>query len=719
MTTTIQDILTAIRAYAPDADVRPVWDAYLLAAHAHEGQTRKSGEAYLHHPLEVAHILTDLRMDVDTVATGLLHDVLEDHPITKDELAAKVGPVIAGLVDGVTKIGKLTFRSREEHQAENFRKMMIAMSRDLRVILVKLADRLHNMRTLDGHGADKRVQIARETIEVFAPIANRLGLSPIKTELEDLSLAQIEPEAFGRIASFLAETQADREAYVARVCRTLEDELVRRGVQATVSGRAKSITSIHRKVGRSGTDAIDLPDLLAFRVLVPTKADCYTAIGHVHEQHAPVPGRFKDYVARPKPNGYQSLHTTVIGPEGRRIEVQVRTPEMHRVAEDGVAAHWKYKEGHLALPPEEIVAVARIREAFENAQDATDASDFMEMVKVAFYADEVFVFTPAGEVKSFPKGATPIDFAYAVHSRIGETCTGARVNGRLVPLDHVLRSGETVEIVTSPHQKPRRDWLDIARTPSAIAKIRRYLRLAEEESAQRVGQELLDTELARVGWTLERARTEGRLDPYLKKRGLKTLPPLHVELARGHLTVSDVAQAILPEGAWYGKQEEARRTRLASLFTRFARRSHSPVRISGEDGLLVQYAKCCHPLPGDPVVGFITRGRGITVHRDTCVELERLEEDRRIQVEWDDRHEARHSATVTVYCHNKPGMLSKITGVCEAAQVNIEKADAKGTQGPIGVVTLQLAVRNRDELARVVANLVRIPEVQHVERGVG
>lgn len=721
--TTIQTLIDAIRGYAPDAEIGTVVTAYLLAARAHEGQTRNSGEPYVQHPLEVARILTELRMDVDTVATGLLHDVLEDNPISKSELAAKVGTVIAELVDGVTKIGKLTFKSKEEHQAENFRKMMLAMSRDLRVILVKLADRLHNMRTLEGHRPDKRARIAQETMEVYAPIANRLGLSQIKTELEDLSFRYMEPEAHDRILAYLERTEADREAYIGRVCEDLQQELARRGVQGLVSGRAKSIFSIARKLEKAGQqasgDVAEVQDLLAFRIIVPSSEDCYTMLGYLHARFAPVPGRIKDYIARPKPNGYQSLHTTVVGPEGRRIEIQVRTSDMQRVAEDGIAAHWQYKEGHLALAPEDIVAIARIREAFETAGEASDAADFMESVKVAFYADEVFVFTPAGEVKSFPVGATPIDFAYAVHSNVGDTCTGAKVNGRIVPLDYKLQSGETVEILTNPQQRPRRDWLEIARTSSAISKIRRYLRKQEEESAHRVGQGILETELQRVGSTIEKARAEGRLDAYLKRRQLKNLEPLYLELAHGHLSVSDAAAAILPEGAWFSKQEEARRNRISGLFTRLVRKSQSPVRISGEDGLLVQYAKCCNPLPGEQVVGYITRGRGITVHRASCDQLASLEDDRRIPVEWDTAHEARHSAMVTVYCDNRPGMLSKITGVCEMAQVNIERAEAKGTQGPIGMVTLQLAVRDREQLQRVLANLAKIPEVQHVERSGG
>ncbi len=717
---TIQHIIDKIRGYAPDAEVGTVYGAYLLAAQAHDGQKRKSGEDYVQHPLAVAEILADLKMDVDTVATGLLHDVLEDHPMTKAELTAAVGPVITELVDGVTKIGKLTFRSSEEAQAENFRKMMLAMSRDVRVILVKLADRIHNMRTLDGHdNADKQAKISRETMDVYAPIANRLGLSAVKTELEDLSFRYLDPPAFDRILTWLDHTAIDREAYIERVCDLLRAELRHRKMEGNVSGRAKSITSIWRKQVKQHLDVGEVPDLLAFRVLVEREEDCYVLLGYLHAKFAPVPGRIKDYIARPKPNGYQSLHTTVVGPQGRSVEIQVRTHEMHRIAENGIAAHWKYKEGHLALSAEDVLNVSHIREAFENAHESADATDFMAAVKIAFYADEVFVFTPAGEVKGFPRGATPIDFAYAVHSGVGDTCVGAKVNGRIVSLDHELQSGEAVEILTHPQQRPRRDWLEIAKTPSAIAKIRRYLRKQEEDSAERVGQGILETELERVNSSLEKVRSEGRLEAYLKRRNAKDLTPIYVELARGHQSVSDVAAAILPEGAWFSRQDEARQSRLTGLLTRMVRRSRSPVRISGEDGLLVQYAKCCNPLPGEEVVGFITRGRGISVHKPDCAQLTKLDEDRRIPVEWDHASDTRHSASVVVYCDNKPGILSKITKVVEQARLNIERVEAQGNQGPLGVVKLQVAVRDRSELARLVSNLQRIPEVQHVERSAG
>ncbi|HMV67129.1 MAG TPA: bifunctional (p)ppGpp synthetase/guanosine-3',5'-bis(diphosphate) 3'-pyrophosphohydrolase [Myxococcota bacterium] len=716
----VSDIVDGIRKYAPDADLAPVLQGYVLAARAHEGQTRKSGEPYITHPLEVAKILVDMRMDVDTVATALLHDALEDNPLTKEEMTAQVGPVITELVDGVTKIGKLKYRSKEELQAENFRKMILAMSRDLRVILVKLADRLHNMRTLAGHQVEKRQRISRETLDVYAPIANRLGITHIKTELEDLCVQNLDPERWQEIEAFLLETQADRDAYIRKVTARLQEELSRASVAGKVSGRAKARSSIYQKMRVKGLDVHDVPDLLAFRVLVPDIASCYLTLGLVHSLFEPVPERIKDYIARPKPNGYQSLHTTVIGPEGRRIEVQIRTDDMHQIAERGIAAHWKYKEGHLALRPEDVVELSHIRDLIDQANDVETATDFMESVKAAFYADEVFVFTPAGEVKQLPLGATPLDFAFAIHSDVGAHCVGAKVDGRIVPLGYTLRTGEKVEILTRPDQRPRRDWLEIARTSRAISKIRRFLRQEEEDGAVALGRGLLDAELHRFEWTLDKAGSEGRLDAYLKERGHRNVNGLLAELARGHQAVGDVAKAILPEGLWYSRQEEARRNRLGTLINRLrgGRTSRSPVRITGEDNVLVQYARCCNPLPGEPVVGFITRGRGISVHRADCKALEQLEEDRRVQVEWDETHRTRHSNRLNIHCIDRPGILASITKICETAGVNIESAEAR-TMPDGGLITLQLAVTDLAELTKVIRAIERIPGVVGVERVTG
>lgn len=715
----VSDILEAIRTYSPDANLQPVMTAYLLAARAHAGQTRKSGEPYLSHPMAVAMILTEMRMDVDTIATALLHDALEDNPITKEEMADEIGPVITNLVDGVTKIGKLKFRSREELAAENFRKMMMAMSQDLRVILVKLADRLHNMSTLEFHKPEKRVTIATETMEIFVPIANRLGLESIKARLEDYCFKALEPEVYEEIQTFLAKTQSNREEYTARVVGILEEDFERTGVTCRVYGRAKHIKSIHRKMQAQGLELHEVADLIAFRVIVEDVASCYAALGFVHASFPPVPNRIKDYIARPKPNGYQSIHTTVFGPEERRIEVQIRTEDMNRFAEEGIAAHWRYKEGHLALTPEDVLKISKIRDLFENAKDSEDASDFMQDVKSEFYADEVFCFTPQGDVKRFPMGATALDFAYAIHTDVGNSCTGARVHARMVPLRYELQSGDVVEIITSPNQQPNRDWLQIAKTGRAIQKIRRHLRLLEREQGVRLGRDMLEAELKRVGWNLAKVRLEGLLKATLKKRGHKEVEALYLDVARGQIGLAGAVRDLLPDGVYESKQEASQKGALQSLFNRFRQRSESPVLISGEDGMLVAYAKCCAPLPGEAVIGFITRGRGITIHRNTCDQLRGMDPERRIAVEWAGNNDARHSGEIEIYCDDRPGMLANISKVCEKAKVNIQRIGSSGLPDNKAVLTLQLAVRDVGELSRLIRFIEQIKGVDSVHRIAG
>ena len=713
--TTISDILETIRSYSPDADLQPVMSAYLMSAKAHAGQTRKTGEAYLTHPLAVAQILADMHMDTDTIATALLHDALEDNPMTRAEMEAQIGAEITALVDGVTKIGKLKFRSTEELAAENFRKMMLAMSQDLRVILVKLADRTHNLRTIDGHRPEKRKAIARETMEIFVPIAHRLGLSRMRSELEDTCFRAIEPEAWEEIDEYLLATHDDREAYIAEVVAALHDRLAADGVQSNVTGRAKHRWSIYQKMQDQGLAVDEVHDLIAFRVIVDDVAQCYAALGLVHSYFPPVPGRIKDYIARPKANGYQSLHTTVVGPRGRRMEVQFRTQEMHNVNEQGIAAHWRYKEGRLALSRDDVAKISRIRDLFEHAHEAETASDFMEALKFEFDADEVFVFTPAGDIRSFPRGATALDFAYTVHTEVGNTCSGAKINGRMVPLRYKLKSGDSVEILTHPGQKPNRGWLDIAKTGRAIQKIRRYLREEERETGVRLGRELIEAELKRLGSSLARVKADGALKKVLTDNELDSADALYLDLARGRLAIPDIAKALLPEGAWKSKQEQ-QSSLVSSVFGRWTRRAESPVLISGEDGVLVSFAQCCHPLPGENVTGFITRGRGITVHRTDCDELKRADPDRTISVEWDRDNKSRHTSELRIVCADRPGMLADISKVCEQAHVNISRAEARSIDDERAICTLVLSVYDVEEMVALSANLKKVRGVESVHR---
>jgi len=713
--TTISDIVEKIRTYSPDADFSTVMSAYLMAAKAHAGQTRKSGEAYLTHPLDVAMILAELRMDTETIATALLHDALEDNPITKAEMEAQIGPEITALVDGVTKIGKLRFRSKDELAAENFRKMMLAMSRDLRVILVKLADRTHNMRTIEHHAPAKREQIARETLDIFVPIANRLGLTRIKNELEDSCFLAMHPEEYYEIEDYLAQTQANRAVYIASTVREINQRLAADGVQAEVSGRAKHAASIFRKMQDQHLKVSEVHDIIAFRVIVPDLGCCYASLGLIHSYYPPIPDRIKDYIARPKPNGYQSLHTTVIGPGGRRMEVQIRTPEMHQINEEGVAAHWRYKEGRLALSREDVAKISRIRDVFEHATEIEDASEFMEALKCEFYADEVFVFTPAGDIRTFPAGASALDFAYAVHTEVGNRCVGAKVNGRMVPLRYELKSGDTVEILTSPTQKPNRGWLEIAKTGRAIQKIRRVLREEERDLGVRLGRDLLDAELKRLSTTLAKVRAEGALNRMLQARSVAEADDLFLDLARGRVTVAEIAKDLLPDGQWRPKHESPANP-LSAVFGRWGRRAESPVLIGEEDGVLVHFARCCAPLPGEPISGFITRGRGITVHRADCGELQRLDEDRRVAVQWDASQRHRHHSEVEIICADRPGLLADISKVCEQANVNISRAEARSIDTERAVCTLVLSVRDVDEMNTLSTNLRKVRGVESVQR---
>lgn len=716
--TTIQEILDTLREYSPDADVQPVMRAYLLAAKAHAGQIRKSGEPYLTHPLAVAMILAKMRMDVETIATALLHDTLEDNPLGVTDLEREMGPTVVSLVEGVTKIGKLRFRSSEELQAENFRKMMIAMGKDLRVILVKLADRLHNMQTLEGHGNPEKMRaVAQETWDIYVPIANRLGLTTIKGELEDRCFAVLEPEADVEINQFLDATQADRDRYTERVVGALAHELTSQGLRCEVFGRAKHAASIHRKMREQGLKVHEVPDLLAFRVIVDDVGSCYHALGLVHASFPPVPDRIKDYIARPKANGYQSLHTTVIGPEGRRVEVQIRTRDMHRVAEDGIAAHWRYKEGHLALSPDDVAKISKIRDVFETARDSDSAAEFMASVKSAFYADEVFVFTPNGDVKQLALGATALDFAYAVHTDVGNHTVGVKVNGKMVPLRHTLRSGDTVEVLTRADAKPTRDWEDIAKTSRAISKIKRFLRDEEREVGIRLGKEMLEAELRKIQYSVAKLEAEPKLPELLNTRGLKTNDDLYLQVGLGHVVISQVLREVLPDEA-LARREQANST-FGTLLNRLRPRTESPVLIQGEDGVLVAFAKCCAPLPGEPVAGYVTRGRGISVHKAACETYRGLDPERKLAVEWDPASLTKHTGEIQVVCADRPGMLSNITKIVEQAKININKAEARSMPDGHAMCRFELALRDVGELNRLIKNIEKVAGVESVARILG
>jgi GTP diphosphokinase / guanosine-3',5'-bis(diphosphate) 3'-diphosphatase len=711
----LEHILETIQGYAPDADVDVVMRAYLYAARAHDGQTRKSGEPYLMHPMAVAGILASWHMDVDTIATGFLHDTMEDCLASHEELAAMFGVQVADMVDGVTKIGKLRFRNKEEAQAENFRKMILAMAKDVRVILVKLADRLHNMRTMEHMRPDRQRDISQETLDIFAPIANRLGLATVKQELEDLAFSFLHPDVYDALRLHFDQTAADRDAYIATVRDALQDYLSDRDLPCQVSGRVKHFYSIYRKMQAQNLTVDQVHDLLAFRIFVDDLGQCYTALGFIHARYQHLPDRIKDYIAQAKSNGYQSLHTVVIGPDNRQIEIQIRTHAMHRVAEAGIAAHWKYKEGHLALSAADISKIARLRELFETAREVEDPQEFMEAVKVDLFANEIFVFTPRGDVKVLAQGATTLDFAYAVHTEVGNRCSGAKVNGRIVPLRHELRNGDSVEILTKPDQHPSRDWLEMAKTGRALSKIRRFVREAERERAREVGRELVEAELKRFDETLQKAQKSGRLDEAIKKSGYRSADQLFLAVGQGHMTMEKLAPQLLPPGVWEALSNP-RPNVITSFLQRLRKKAQSPVLISGQDDLMVSYAQCCNPLPGESVAGFITRGKGISVHLRACPQLLALEPERRVEVEWQQNAGGKHTGEVHLICTDEAGMLAEIGAACKTRNINVTRMEARSIEDRKASFTLEVSVTDVKELTALMQTLEKIKGVIAVER---
>jgi guanosine-3',5'-bis(diphosphate) 3'-pyrophosphohydrolase len=714
MAVRLNDILDTVSKYAPDADLDLIMRAYMYAAKMHAGQKRKSGEPYLIHPIAVAGILAEVKMDVDTIATALLHDTIEDCLTTQEELAAMFGPTVAELVNGVTKIGKLQFRSKAEAQAENFRKMVLAMAQDVRVVIVKLADRVHNMSTLEHMKPEAQRRIALETEEIYAPIANRLGLHRIKEQLLDLCLRYLHPEVYKELSEAVEATAAQRDDYIRRTTDLLAERLQNRGVACEVNGRAKSLPSIHRKMVEQRLEFEQVHDLLAFRVLVDDLTTCYAALGTIHGQFTPVPDKIKDYIAMPKVNGYQSLHTTVIGPERQRIEIQIRTHHMHQVAENGIAAHWRYKEGHLDLDPQSIETLEKLRELFEAAHEVQDPNEFLATAKSGLFAESVYVFTPAMEVRSFPQGATVLDFAYAIHTELGNTCTGAKVDGRMVSLRYELVSGERLEIVTKKDQRPSRDWLDIATTGRALAKIRKALRDAERDQGVEMGRNLLTSELKRQGRTIAKLAKEGKLKAVLKTHSFKDADQLYLALARGQVPLARIVKELLPDIEWTPHTEQ--KDALSAFLERIRGRSASPVRIAGEEDMLVAYAGCCTPLPGEPVTGYITRGRGITVHLSSCPQLLSLEEERRVPVEWDRGAKAHHNGEIRVLCFNRMGLLANISGTCEKSGINITRAAADPIDEDQSEIRMEVSVRDVSELNKLITKLEKIKGVISVDR---
>jgi len=707
------ELVDKVVAYHPGADADLIRRAYDFSARVHEGQKRRSGEPYFVHPVEVAAIIADLKLDVASVATGLLHDTVEDTLTTLDELRSGFGDEIAGLVDGVTKISQMSFTTREEKQAENFRKMILAMARDIRVILVKLADRTHNMRTLDHLEQRRQVEIAQETLDIYAPLAHRLGIYSIKSELEDDALRFLRPEVYYQLKRNVARKRSEREQYIEEFLAIIQKRVAEAGIEAEVAGRPKHFYSIYQKMQSQNLLYDQIYDLVAFRIIVDTVAQCYEALGVVHANWKPVPGRFKDYIALPKNNMYQSLHTTVIGPYGERAEVQIRTHEMHRVAEFGIAAHWKYKQGdHVGLA--EAQRFAWLRQLLEWQQKVSDPREFLGSVKEDLFGDEVFVFTPNGDVLNFPDGATVVDFAYRIHSEVGHHCTGARVNGRLVPLRYRLRNGDTVEIITTTNQTPSKDWLTSVKTSRAKARIRNWLKQQERSRSLAIGREILQRDFVRHRLDFRKAQREGRLQEVARQLSVKDEETLIASVGYGKITSRQVLGRLLPPEQVEGplRADEGALRKLMRRVTGGA----TGVSVSGFEEMLVRFAKCCDPLPGEPILGFITRGRGVTVHAADCPRVLEADPQRRVDVVWERGINNLRPVRLEVVCVDQPGMLAAITNSIGGLGVNISRAEVRSTPDRQGMDTFEVMVGTAEQLNRVMRAIAKVRGVIRVNR---
>lgn len=714
----LDDLCEKIRAHHP-GDLSLIEKAYVFSEKAHSGQIRRSGEPYISHPLGVAAILADLHLDLATIATGLLHDTVEDTHATLQDIENEFGKQIAELVDGVTKISKISFRNTHEKQGENIRKMIVAMGKDVRVVLVKLADRLHNMRSLNHMPPEKQLRIARETLDIYAPLAGRLGIMSLKIELEDLSFRYSAPDAYYQLAQKIAMQKKERERFIDDTKRLLITDLAARTkMKFEVYGRPKHLYSIYKKMQTRSLDYEQLYDVLAFRVIVGSVSECYEVLGHVHALWKPIPGRFKDFIAMPKVNNYQSLHTTVIGPGGERIEIQIRTREMHQIAERGIAAHWKYKEG--AKPSDTDQKFEWLRDLVSMHQQVRNPDEFLESVKTDLWDREIYVFTPKGDVRELPDGSTPIDFAYAVHTDVGHRCAAARVNGRLVPLKHKLRSGDTIEVITSAHQQPSKDWLKFCVTPRAKSKIRWFVKNEERKRALELGKEILEKDFRKFGHNLHRAVKETPdLQDKLRACGASEVDDLYVAVGYGKLVSKDVIEKFYPDAKPVIEEQASFMQRVVQNAARKNKRSTSIIRVDGMDDMLVRFGKCCNPIPGDPIAGFITRGRGITIHKADCERAFDVDSARRIDVEWtvDSTPEGvERIVRVRVVSQDVPGLLKSMSEAFSTRGINIHNAQIRTTKDKKAVCVFDVSVRDTDQLSQVMSDLQKINGIIGVTR---
>ncbi|MDO4767463.1 MAG: bifunctional (p)ppGpp synthetase/guanosine-3',5'-bis(diphosphate) 3'-pyrophosphohydrolase [Pseudomonadota bacterium] len=710
----INDILDQASTYLPPADVALIQKAYVFSAAAHAGQVRLSGEPYLSHPLEVSNVLVGMRLDAPTIAAGLLHDTVEDTDASTTQIAEQFGPSVAAIVEGVTKIGKMNFESKEQAQAENIRKMILAMADDIRVILVKLADRMHNISTLQFQKEHKQRAIAQETLGIYAPLANRLGLYRIKVQLENESLRYLKPDMYAQISEGINRYQEQGQVYIDRVCAMIEDVLAENGIRGRVTGRVKHIYSIYHKMKQRGLTLDQVFDMIAFRVVVNNLRECYTVLGLVHSLWKPVPGKFKDYISMPKANMYQSLHSTVIGPEGERIEIQIRTEEMHHLAENGVAAHWAYKERG-SKKAQDADRFSWLRQILDWQGDLKDSRDFMSTLSLDLFQDEVYVFTPKGQVKELPEGGTPVDFAYLIHTEVGNHCAGAKVNGRIVPLNTPLKNGDTVEIITDSSRSPSRDWLQFVKSGKARSRIKHWIGTEERARSLALARELLDKEGRRMGINVTKALKSGDFEAAAREFSFRQVDDLLSAVGHGRITPRQVLRKLLPK-----EEQKKEELKAEDRKTQAAPAKKDPadaIAIRGVDGVLTRYAQCCNPLPGDPIIGYISRGLGVTIHTQDCPNVANMEVDRLIDVSWSaDEQPKVLPARIRVICRNQQGMLGQVCTLLGKEGVNIDSGGFTSTLDGKSEMDFLIEVKTTSQLYAIIEKLRKLDAVHEVTR---
>ncbi|HEX3028792.1 MAG TPA: bifunctional (p)ppGpp synthetase/guanosine-3',5'-bis(diphosphate) 3'-pyrophosphohydrolase [Clostridia bacterium] len=715
-------LVEKIKKYNPGCDFTLIEKAYNVSRTAHSGQQRNSGEPFIIHPIEVALILAELELDCTSMVAGLLHDTIEDTTFTFEQLKESFGVEIATLVDGVTKLGKIPYTTKEEQQVENLRKMFLAMAKDIRVILIKLADRLHNMRTLKYMTEDKQLEKAKETLEIYAPLAHRLGISKIKWELEDICLRYIDPKGYYDLVEKIAKKRKEREAFITEMLETLKSKIHEINIEgAHIDGRPKHFYSIYKKMVDQNKTIEQIYDLFAIRIIVNSVKDCYAVLGMVHELYKPLPGRFKDYIAMPKPNMYQSLHTTLIGPEGQPFEIQIRTWDMHRVAEVGIAAHWKYKEGH-SESNEMDSKLAWLRQLLDWQKDMRDAKEFMETLKIDLFTDEVFVFTPKGDVMNLPVGSTPIDFAYAIHSAVGNKMMGAKVNGKIATLTQELKNGDIVEVLTSSSvHGPSRDWLKIVKSSQAKSKINQWLKKEKRDENIVRGKELIEKELKKSGLTQDKLFKKEWIEPMLKRYTFNTLDDLYAGIGYGAITATKVISRLKEEFKKTLKPDELELLIANQQQKQEKKKNSIPengIVVKGIDNCLVRLSRCCNPVPGDEIVGYITRGRGVSVHRKDCLNIDNManDEHRLIDVSWYKAINVAYKADITVMANDRTALLMEVTNVIGESKIPLKAINARTTREQIAIMNITLEITDTEQLEKIIKKLKKVDSVFDVTR---